>query len=90
MAASQVIRASRYYFNLTDGLSVIPDEKGIELDDIDRALGLAAEAIEQLKNEDPSSTSDWLGWKFEITDQSKRLVWSIPLETSADERLLTH
>jgi hypothetical protein len=46
MAASQVIRASRYYFNLTDGLSVIPDEKGIELDDIDRALGLAAEAIE--------------------------------------------
>lgn len=70
----------RYYFNLTDGEEVIRDEEGIELSDIQAAVGYALEVVEELRTEDPFNSAHWRGWRLEIVDASGRTVQRIPLD----------
>ncbi len=71
---------SRYYFNLTDGHNVIPDEIGIEVSDDRAALIQAFEAVEELRGETDSSPDEWTGWWLNILDASGRLVHSLALD----------
>ncbi len=71
---------SRYYFNLTDGHNVIPDEVGIEVSDDRAALIQAFEAVEELRGETDSSPDEWAGWWLNIMDDSGRLVHSLALD----------
>jgi hypothetical protein len=71
---------SRYYFNLTDGQNVIPDEIGIEVSDDRAALIQAFEAVEELRGETDSSPDEWTGWWLNILDASGRLVHSLALD----------
>jgi hypothetical protein len=75
---------SRYYFNLTDGTDMIPDEDGVDLPDHRAALIRAFEAIEELRKEDTSTSSYlrgyWRGWRLDIVDRLGRLVQSLSLD----------
>ena len=72
---------ARYYFNLTDGDSMIRDEEGIEVSSIQAAVVSALEAVEELRAQDPSNSDEWQGWRLEIVDTSGRAVQAIPLDT---------
>ena len=73
----------RFYFNLTDGETVIRDEEGVEVSSLQVAVISAMEAVEELRAQDASNSDDWQGWKLEIVDAAGRAVQSIPLDSSA-------
>jgi hypothetical protein len=70
----------RWYFNLTDGIDIIRDNEGVEVSCPDEALLHACRAVEELRNEDSSSSSEWQGWWLEIVDGSGVSVKSLPLD----------
>jgi hypothetical protein len=80
LSASGVSVRSRYYFNLTDGETMIRDEEGIEAASIQGAVISAMEAVEELRAQDPSSSDEWQGWWLEVVDASGRAVQAIPLD----------
>jgi hypothetical protein len=63
---------ARYYFNLTNGETMIRDEEGIEAFSIQAAVISAMEAVEELRAQDPSNSEEWQGWWLEIVDASVR------------------
>lgn len=71
---------ARYYFNLTDGETMIRDEEGIEVSGIQAAMISALEAAEELRAQDPSNSDEWQGWRLEIVDASGQAVQTIPLD----------
>ncbi|MFC5085384.1 DUF6894 family protein [Microvirga arabica] len=71
---------ARYYFNLTDGETMIRDEEGIEASSIQAAMISALEAAEELRAQDPSNSDEWQGWRLEIVDASGQAVQTIPLD----------
>jgi hypothetical protein len=76
----------RYFFNLTDGHEVIPDEDGIEVSDDRAALIQAFEAIEELRRESNASQGEWEGWRLNIVDGSGRLIHSLALDDAASDQ----
>ena len=76
---------SRYYFNLTDGHNVIPDEIGIEVSDDRAALIQAFEAVEELRGEADTSPDECAGWWLNIMDASGRLVHSLALDNPSTD-----
>jgi hypothetical protein len=76
----KLLMLPHYYFNLTNGHEVIPDEIGIEVSDARTALIHAFEAIEELRREADTSQSEWEGWRLNIVDGSGRLIHSLPLD----------
>lgn len=75
---------ARYYFNLTDGETMIRDVEGIEALSIQAAVISAMEAIEELRAQDPSNSDEWCGWGLEIVDASGRTVQTIPLDALSE------
>ena len=73
----------RYYFNLTDGETVIRDEEGVEASSLQAAVISAMEAVEELRAQDASNSDEWQGWKLEIVDAAGRAVQSVPVDSSA-------
>ena len=71
---------ARYYFNLTNGDSMIRDEEGITAYSLQAAVVSAMEAVEELRAQDPSNSDEWQGWRLEIVDASGQAVQSIPLD----------
>jgi hypothetical protein len=71
---------ARYYFNLTDGETMIRDEEGIEASSIQAAAVSALEAAEELRAQDPANSDEWQGWRLEIVDVFGRAVQTIPLD----------
>ncbi len=77
--------ASHYYFNLTDGHDVIPDEFGIEVSDDRAAMIHAFEAVEELRREADTSPNEWEGWRLNIMDDSGRLIHSLALDNPSSD-----
>jgi hypothetical protein len=75
-----VAAPARYYFNLTDGDTMIRDLEGTEASSLQAAVRSAMEAVEELRAQDPSSSDEWQGWKLEIVDASGQAVVTIPLD----------
>jgi hypothetical protein len=80
MSAQGLSVAARYYFNLTNGETMIRDEEGIEAFSIQAAVVSAMEAVEELRAQDPSNSDEWQGWRLEIVDASGQAVQAIPLD----------
>jgi hypothetical protein len=80
VSALRISVPSRYYFNLTDGDTMIRDEEGIEASSIQAAVISAMEAVEELRAQDPSNSDEWQGWRLEIVDASGHAVQTIPLD----------
>ncbi|GEO17686.1 hypothetical protein MAE02_53820 [Microvirga aerophila] len=72
--------SSRYYFNLTDGETMIRDEEGVEASSIQAAVLSAMEAVEELRGQEPLDPDEWQGWRLEIVDVSGHAVQTIPLD----------
>jgi hypothetical protein len=72
--------SSRYYFNLTDGETMIRDEEGVEASSIQAAVLSAMEAVEELRGQEPLDPDEWQGWRMEIVDVSGQAVQTIPLD----------
>ena len=79
-AASGLSVSARYYFNLTDGNTMIHDEEGITASGIQAAVFSAMEAVEELRAQDPLNSDEWQGWWLEIVDDLGRAVQTIPLD----------
>jgi len=75
-----IVVAIRYYFNLTDGETMIRDEDGIEAASIQAAVVSAMDAVEELRAQDPSNSDEWQGWRLEVVDASGQAVQTIPLD----------
>ena len=71
---------ARYYFNLTDGETMIRDEEGIVASSLQAAVVSAMEAVEELRAHDPSNSNEWQGWRLEIVDASGQAIQAIPLD----------
>jgi hypothetical protein len=72
--------SSRYYFNLTDGETMIRDEEGVEASSIQAAVLSAMEAVDELRGQEPLDSDEWQGWRMEIVDVSGQAVQTIPLD----------
>jgi len=79
-SASGLSVSARYYFNLTNGDSMIRDEEGIVASSLQAAAVSAMEAVEELRAQDPSNSDEWQGWRLEIVDASGQAVQTIPLD----------
>jgi len=69
----------RCYFHLVNGSEKIIDRDGIEVRDIEQARAQAQKAVEELREEDDTSASDWANWSLEVTDESGNVFFSINL-----------
>ncbi|WP_244627746.1 DUF6894 family protein [Microvirga tunisiensis] len=80
LSAQGLSGAARYYFNLTNGETMIRDEEGIVASSIRAAVVSAMEAVEELRAHDPSNSDEWQGWRLEIVDASGQAIQAIPLD----------
>jgi hypothetical protein len=80
VSVSGLSASARYYFNLTNGETMIRDEEGITASSIQAAVLSAMEAVEELRAQDPSNSDEWQGWRLEIVDASGKAVQSVPLD----------
>lgn len=80
LSTTALTETARYYFNLTDGNTIIRDEDGVEASSIQAAAIFAMEAVEELRAQDPSSSDEWRGWRLEIVDASGQAIQMIPLD----------
>jgi hypothetical protein len=71
---------ARYFFNLTNGETMIRDEEGIVASSITAAVISAMEAVEELRAQDPSNSDEWQGWRLDIVNATGQAVQTIPLD----------
>jgi hypothetical protein len=69
----------RCYFNLVNGSEKIIDQDGIEVKNIEQARVQALKAIEELREEEDASESEWANWSLEVTDSAGTVFFSINL-----------
>jgi hypothetical protein len=72
--------SARYYFNLTNGETIIRDEEGIAESSIQAAVLSAMEAVEELRAQDSLHSDEWQGWRLVIIDVTGQAVQTIPLD----------
>jgi hypothetical protein len=70
----------RYFFHLASEDVTIPDEIGMEAPDLLTAIAGALKSIEEIRDEIPASTSEWSGWRLEITDENGHVLETIVLD----------
>jgi hypothetical protein len=73
----------RLYFDLGDGRRTIPDVDGVEVPNLDGARRIVLDAIRELREEDPSITWDWSGWRLSVVDSAGTVVLTIDLDGAA-------
>jgi hypothetical protein len=56
----------------------IPDQDGVEVTDVAETYAAARQAIKEFRSESPST--EWRGWRLDVTDASGAIVFSISLD----------
>ena len=56
------------------------DMEGVEVAHVKDLRTEVAETIEEVRRSDPSGASDWKGWRFEVTDTSGAVLFTINLD----------
>ena len=69
----------RLHFNLLRGDQRIPDEVGVDVEDLQAGVLEAFETLRAMQERDPEDASSWAGWELQICDGSVRPITSIPL-----------
>ena len=70
----------RYFFHLVGAHGSILDEDGVEVADIGQLRAHAQSAVDELRSADPSAATDWKGWRFEVTDTSGAVLFTLKLD----------
>jgi hypothetical protein len=65
----------RYYFHLSTGREIVLDDCGLERSDLDEVRTEVMQAIEELRDENPSA--NWDGWRFDVTDATGSRLFSV-------------
>lgn len=68
----------KYFFHLQNHTEQILDDVGIEARSPEQAYAQATQAIQELLAEG-QQTSEWSGWRLEVTDRAGAVVFSIDL-----------
>ncbi|WP_407521837.1 DUF6894 family protein [Methylobacterium oryzisoli] len=68
----------RFYFDLTDGLTITPDDEGVEAGDLRLALMYAEEAIHEMRLNGELCRID-TNWRFEIRTHSGDILATLPI-----------
>src|SRR5258707_14314841 len=62
----------RYFFHLSFGQRVVPDEEGFELPNRSAACAEALAVVRELTNPEPSGgLRRWAGWFLEVADEHR-------------------
>jgi len=69
----------RYFFNLTDQNSTVPDSEGLELAGDAAAREEARLLARDLADRKVMPERDWTGWAVAIADERGRQVDSVPI-----------
>jgi hypothetical protein len=69
----------RYYFNLTDRSSTVPDAEGLELAGDAAARDEARLFARDLAARKVMTGRDWNGWAVAVADERGRQIDSIPI-----------
>ena len=69
----------RCFFNLVSSTELLVDDEGVAVKDLDAAGQEALKVVSELREEDAQTTSDWRGWRLEITDEAGALLRIIDL-----------
>ena len=73
----------RYKFHFTDGKSIVSDDRGMNLQNDQAAIGEAYHIARDLRDSPPDE--DWSSWVIEVTDEAGRRVIALrPLDTELD------
>jgi hypothetical protein len=70
----------RYYFHLVEGQNIIPDNEGVEVADPAHIRSEAAEALKEIRKENPDLIVEGQGWRMDVTDASGAVLFSLPLD----------
>jgi hypothetical protein len=85
MSSSEKVRHEmRCFFNLVDahGSSIL-DVDGVDVADVDELRAVVADAVQEVRRERPSDSSDWKGWRLEVTDTSGAVLLTINLDPAS-------
>jgi hypothetical protein len=69
----------RLFFHLVDSQTVIPDQEGVEVDDIAQAQDEALRAILEMRHANETAAVEWSGWRLDATDATGRVILSLDL-----------
>ncbi|WP_236960609.1 DUF6894 family protein [Methylobacterium durans] len=67
----------RVFFDLTDGLTILADETGVVVADLDQALRQAASAIEEMRLS--GQLRGEFGWRIVVRDANRTILHLLPL-----------
>ncbi|WP_046867934.1 DUF6894 family protein [Microvirga massiliensis] len=62
-----------------DGHTVIPDEVGIGVSDLEEVRAEAIQALREFRRECSEADADWRGWRIEVTDAAGDIAFIIDL-----------
>ena len=68
----------KYFFHLKNHTEQILDDVGINIRSPEQAYAQATQAIRELLAEGEQA-SEWSGWRLEVTDRARAVVFSIDL-----------
>jgi hypothetical protein len=74
----EVRLAERFFFDLTDGQSTIPDEGGVLAADVDEAIAQAEAVLGEMRADDELSDDDG-AWAMIIRDAAGHLLMTLPI-----------
>ena len=78
----------RFYFHCSDGVDLVLDREGIEIEASDVLLS-ALRAAERLIRALPSY-DDWSAWTVSVHDERGSLVETLPFPANTDRRYALH
>ena len=74
----KVVRMPRYFFHIHDADGIVPDEEGSQCDSMEAVRTEALLSARELLANDAKSGRLRVDRRFEITDESNRVVLTVP------------
>jgi len=69
--------AQRLFFDLTDRMTVLRDEVGVEVQDLEEAVQQAESAVDELR--DSGELDDGRDWRLNVRDENGITLKIVPL-----------
>ena len=79
----------RFYFHCSDGVDLVLDREGVEIEASD-VLWLGMRAAERLIRAALPSYDDWPAWTVSVHDERGSLVETLPFPANTDRRDALH
>lgn len=80
----------RCHFNFFTGDSVLIDDVGVEVPNIQYARTEALQAIQEVSQDMRDFGFDWSAWTLSVTDSDGQVLLTVPLERVIGETTLLH